>query len=69
MTGHESSSDLYAVLGVPRDAPQTLIDHAYRAAVRRNHPDTRAAADAAQAVIADTTLRHRDGRIPRARQR
>ena len=31
-------SDLYAILGVPRDATQALIDQAYRALVRRYHP-------------------------------
>ncbi|MDQ6934324.1 MAG: J domain-containing protein [Actinomycetota bacterium] len=33
--------DLYAVLGVPRDATQADIRHAYRALLRRLHPDTR----------------------------
>ena len=40
MTGHDSA-DPYAVLGVPRDATQPLIDQAYRALVRRYHPDSR----------------------------
>jgi curved DNA-binding protein CbpA len=31
--------DPYAVLGVPRGAPQVEIHAAYRAAVRRAHPD------------------------------
>lgn len=33
--------DLYAVLGVPRDATQADIRHAYRTLLRRYHPDTR----------------------------
>jgi len=50
-------SDLYAILGVPRDATQALIDQAYRALVRRYHPDTRTTGDAALAVADDTKLR------------
>jgi curved DNA-binding protein CbpA len=49
---------LYAVLGVPPDATQALIDHAYRTLVRRYHPDSRSAADAAQASSDDMSLRH-----------
>lgn len=37
-----SPTDLYAVLGVGRGATPTQITHAYRAAVRRLHPDSRA---------------------------
>ena len=51
------ASDLYAILGVPRDASQALIDQAYRALVRRYHPDSRATGDAALAVADDTKLR------------
>ena len=50
-------SDLYAILGVPRDATQALIDQAYRALVRRYHPDSRTTGDAALAVADDTKLR------------
>jgi curved DNA-binding protein CbpA len=49
--------DLYAILGVPRDATQALIDQAYRALVRRYHPDSRTTGDAALAVADDTRLR------------
>jgi curved DNA-binding protein CbpA len=56
MTG-QHSVDPYAVLGVPRDATQALIDRAYRALVRRYHPDSRTTGDAALAVAEDTKLR------------
>ena len=51
------ASDLYAILGVPRDATQALIDQAYRALVRRYHPDSRITGDAALTVADDTKLR------------
>jgi ANTAR domain-containing protein/DnaJ-like protein len=54
MTQHQSS-DPYAVLGVPRDATQPLIDQAYRALVRRYHPDSRTT-DGDLAAIDDTRL-------------
>ncbi|HEU4998863.1 MAG TPA: ANTAR domain-containing protein [Lapillicoccus sp.] len=54
MTQHQSS-DPYAVLGVPRDATQPLIDQAYRALVRRYHPDSRPR-DGALAETDDTRL-------------
>jgi curved DNA-binding protein CbpA len=57
MSGQSSRPDLYAVLGVPPDATQALIDHAYRALVRRYHPDSRSPADAAQASSDDVSLR------------
>jgi curved DNA-binding protein CbpA len=50
-------SDLYAVLGVPPDATPALINRAYRALVRRYHPDSRTTGDAALAVADDTKLR------------
>ena len=34
-------TDLYAVLGLSRDATQAEISHAYRVLLRRHHPDTR----------------------------
>ena len=34
-------TDLYAVLGVPATASPAEIRHAYRAELRRHHPDTR----------------------------
>lgn len=37
--------DLYAVLGVPSEATQEEIRRAFRALVRRHHPDTRCADD------------------------
>lgn len=57
MTEQPSRSDLYAVLGVARDAAQGHLDHAYRALVRRYHPDSRAITEPAQAVTDDTRLR------------
>ena len=39
------SADLYDVLGVPRDATQAEISHAYRTLLRRYHPDTRMPGD------------------------
>ena len=50
-------SDLYAILGVPPNATPALIDQAYRALVRRYHPDSRITGDAALAVADDTKLR------------
>jgi curved DNA-binding protein CbpA len=58
MSGQSSRPDLYAVLGVPPDATQALIDHAYRTLVRRYHPDSRGATDAGQASSDDASLRH-----------
>jgi curved DNA-binding protein CbpA len=47
------SNDPYAVLGVGHDASQAQISSAYRARLRRHHPDTRdAGADAAAADAA-----------------
>ena len=50
-------SDLYAILGVPPKATPAMIDQAYRALVRRYHPDSRTTGDAALAVADDTRLR------------
>jgi curved DNA-binding protein CbpA len=52
MTG--PPNDPYAVLGVGHDASQAQISSAYRAALRRHHPDTRDAG--ADAAAADTAL-------------
>ena len=51
------ASDLYAILGVPPKATPAMIDSAYRALVRRYHPDSRTTGDAALAVADDTKLR------------
>ena len=51
------ASDLYAILGVPPNASPAMIDQAYRALVRRYHPDSRSTGDAALAVADDTKLR------------
>lgn len=60
--------DPYAVLGLPRDASQDEINHAYRTLMRRYHPDTsgpgpipeRAAAEIleAYAQLRDLASRH-----------
>jgi curved DNA-binding protein CbpA len=50
-------NDPYAVLGVAPDASQAQISSAYRAGLRRHHPDTRDAdedAAAADAALAQT---------------
>jgi hypothetical protein len=47
-------NDPYAVLGVGHDASQAQISSAYRAALRRHHPDTRNAD--ADPVAADAAL-------------
>ncbi len=57
MSTQAPPSDLYAILRVPRDATKALIDQAYRALVRRYHPDSRMTGDAALAVADDTKLR------------
>jgi curved DNA-binding protein CbpA len=46
----------YAILGVPPTATQAEISHAYRALLRRHHPDTRTPDDESQSAASDTTL-------------
>ena len=48
--------DPYAVLGVTRDASQDDITRAYRAQVRRHHPDTRTLDDESQGAASDAEL-------------
>ena len=48
--------DLYAILEVPPSATQAEISHAYRALLRRHHPDTRAPDHESQSAASDTTL-------------
>ena len=48
--------DLYAVLGLTRDATPTEISHAYRTLLRRYHPDTRAPGGSSQNAAADSAL-------------
>ena len=57
MSQGKPGRDLYAVLGVPRDATHTDLVHAYRALVRRHHPDSRTTTDPDQASTDDATLR------------
>jgi curved DNA-binding protein CbpA len=48
--------DLYAVLGLDPSATQTQIRRAFRALLRRHHPDTRVLEDSAQAKVSDAAL-------------
>ena len=49
-------TDLYAVLGVPPDATQADISHAYRTLLRRHHPDTRVPVDDSKRAASDAAL-------------
>ena len=46
----------YAVLGVAVDATRAEIEHAFRALLRRHHPDTRQRGDEAEGVLSDAAL-------------
>lgn len=48
--------DLYAVLGLTPQATQDQIGHAYRALLRRHHPDTRPRGDESQDALSDAAL-------------
>jgi DnaJ-class molecular chaperone len=48
--------DLYAILEVSPSATPAEISHAYRALLRRHHPDTRAQDDKSQSAVSDATL-------------
>jgi hypothetical protein len=48
--------DPYAELGIPRDATQAEITHAFRGLLRRYHPDTRGAPDTASGADCDSAL-------------
>jgi curved DNA-binding protein CbpA len=48
-------TDLYAVLGLSRDATQAEVSHAYRVLLRRHHPDTRTG-QVAQSAPSDAAL-------------
>jgi len=50
-------ADLYATLGVRPSATQAEISHAYRALLRRYHPDTRPD-DESQNATSDAALQH-----------
>jgi curved DNA-binding protein CbpA len=52
----DGASDLYAALGVPAGATPADIRHAYRAIVRRYHPDRRAATDLTRDAAPDDKL-------------
>ena len=49
-------ADLYAALGVSAGATQGEIDRAFRALLRRHHPDTRGALDEPRRALADAAL-------------
>jgi DnaJ-class molecular chaperone len=59
-------ADLYSVLGVARDATQEDISHAYRALLRRHHPDTRGEEPpvGSDAVLRDVVAAYRVLRDP-----
>jgi len=48
--------DPYADLGVPRDATQAEITHAFRQLLRLHHPDTRPVGGTASTGDSDSTL-------------
>jgi curved DNA-binding protein CbpA len=48
--------DLYAILGLTREATHEQIGHAYRTLLRRYHPDTRTLGDPADEAAADAAL-------------
>ena len=50
--------DLYAILGLARDATQAQISTAYRTQLRRYHPDSRSPADTTRAATSDAALQH-----------
>ena len=50
------SSDPHAELGIPRDATQAEITHAFRQLLRRHHPDTRSTDGAASRADSDAAL-------------
>ena len=50
--------DLYAILGLTRDATQAQISHAYRTLLRRYHPDTRTPGDRSHDAASDAALQH-----------
>src|SRR5687767_14424367 len=52
-----TESDPYAELGVPRDATQAEVTHAFRQLLRLHHPDTRAVDGTTSAEDSASTLR------------
>ena len=50
--------DLYAILGVAPSTTQAEISHAYRALLRRHHPDTRTPIDEPQDAVSNQALQH-----------
>lgn len=52
----DERTDLYAVLGLDPSATQRQISHAYRAMLRRHHPDTRGTREHADGAASDTAL-------------
>jgi DnaJ-class molecular chaperone len=56
MTAHRT--DLYTVLGLTSQATQAQVRHAYRALVRRHHPDTREPGTPTDTARADEALQH-----------
>jgi curved DNA-binding protein CbpA len=50
---NEERTDLYDILGLARHATQAQISHAYRALLRRHHPDTRTPAGQSHGPVSD----------------
>ena len=53
----QNVSDPYAELGVPRDATQAEVTHAFRQLLRLHHPDTRPVGGTTSAEDSAATLR------------
>ena len=49
-------TDLYAILGLNRNATRAQISHAYRTLLRRYHPDTRTPGDRSRNTASDAIL-------------
>jgi len=50
--------DFYAILGMEPSATQVEISRAYRALLRRYHPDTRSSPDEPHRAASDAALQH-----------
>jgi molecular chaperone DnaJ len=69
MAGPEFSEDLYAILGVSRDATDDEIKTAYRRKAREHHPDANAGDAGAEARFKEISLAYEVLRDPERRAR